>query len=102
MSGIPENRYLRMPAPGPSGGRRAELLELEALLQRGQDRDQLLDLVVPVRRGDLDPEAHLALRREGVRGHRHVDPVLEEVPANVVDLLVVRERDLDDRVTRGV
>ena len=44
-------------------------------------------------------EAHL---RERIRGHRDVDPAREQMRADLVDVLMVRERDLDDRIARLV
>ena len=71
------------------------VLEFETFVDLAQDLAQLVDLLVAVRGGDLDPEADLVLRDEGVRGHRHVDPAVEEVATDRVDVLVIRERNLD-------
>ena len=73
------------------------VLELEALADLAEHLAQQLDLVVWVRRGDLDTEARLILRDQGVGRHRHVDAAVEQVAADDVDVVVVRQGDLDER-----
>jgi hypothetical protein len=52
--------------------------QVEGVGELADDVDELLDLGLRVRRGDLDPESDLALRHERVRSQRDVDAVLEE------------------------
>src|SRR3990170_5367837 len=87
--------------------RRGELpvllvLELEPLVQLAEHAAERVDLLVVVGGRDLDPEADLVLRDEWVRGHGDVDPAVEEVAAHRVDVPVVGEGDLDQRVARTV
>ena len=78
------------------------MLEVEPRVEVGEHVAQVLDLVVAVGRGDLDPEADFVLRHQGVRGHRHVDAAVEEEATDLVDVLVAGERYLDHGVTRLV
>jgi hypothetical protein len=57
----------------------------------------MLDLLVGVGRCDLYAEPDFVLRHERVGGHRGVDAFAEQVSADLVDLIVVDERNLDDR-----
>src|ERR687894_3211645 len=52
--------------------------QLEVLAQLTQHRVEPVDLGVRVRRRELDAEADLGAGHEGIGGHRHVDPALEE------------------------
>ena len=74
------------------------MLEFEAFVDLAEDLAQPVDLLVGVRGGDLDAEADLVLRHERIGRHRDVDPAGEEVAADRVDVLVIREGDLDERV----
>ena len=89
-------------APGgdaaPAAARVLVVLQVEAVVDLGEHRAEVLDLVVGVRGGHLDPEPDLVLGDEGVRGERHVDAAVEEVAADGVDVLVAGERHLDHRV----
>jgi hypothetical protein len=78
------------------------MLQLEALAHLPEHLAEELDLIVGVRGGELDAEAHLALGHERVCRHRHVDPAVEQEATHHVDVLVVRERDLDEREPRSV
>ena len=74
--------------------RRAQHAARRELLERGEQR---VDLLVGVGGGQLHAEADLVLRDQRVGGERDVDAALEEEAADRVDLLVVAQRDLDDR-----
>ena len=87
------------PGPPAAAARATELTALDQLLDR---RDQTVDLVVGVGSGQLDPEADLVLGDERVCGERDVDAALEQEAADVVDAVVVAQRDLDDRQARAV
>src|SRR5207302_8956967 len=52
--------------------------------------------------GYLDAESDLVAGNERVGRERHVDPFVEEEPADGVDLLMTRERNLDDREPRAI
>ena len=72
--------------------RRTRLTELEPLSQRAEDVDQVVDLFIRVGGRDLDPEANLVLRHQRVGRHRGVDPFVEQVAADLVDLVVIGQR----------
>src|SRR5204862_1028168 len=76
-----------------------QLATADELLDRP---DHSVDLSVCVRRGYLDAEANLGLRDERVGGERHVDPACEEEAPDRLDVTVVAQRDLDDRIAGTV
>src|SRR5262245_18764326 len=80
----------------------ARVHQIEAVAQVREHCAEVLDLLVGVRRSHLDAESDLVLRHERVRGERHVDAAVEQVPANGVDVVVARERHLDHRVAGAV
>ena len=61
-----------------------------------------VDLLIGVRRRHLYPEADLVAGHQRVRRHRHIDPAVEQLPAHLVDVVRVGERDLDDRIAGAV
>src|SRR4029078_11940615 len=61
-------------------------LEIEAVCELAEHVDETLDLGVRIRRRDLNPEADLASRNERIGRERDVDAVLEEEPADRVDV----------------
>src|SRR5712691_1786316 len=70
----------------------------ETLGEALQRQDQARDLLVGVRRGELEPKPDLMLRNERVDGHGRVDALVEQVAADLVDVVRAQERDLDDGV----
>src|SRR4029079_19318311 len=77
-------------------------LQVEAVCEPAEHVDELLDLRVGVRCGDLDPAADLVARDEWVRSQRHVDAVLEQEAPDRVDVLMAPQWNLDDREARAV
>ena len=59
--------------------------------------DQRVDLVVRVRRRELNAESDLVLRDERIRGQRDVDASIEQEAPDRIDSPMVSERHLDDR-----
>src|SRR5262245_58734020 len=86
----------RLPGPEQREGMPL-VLELEALVHLAQVLPPPVDLVVAVGGGELDAEADFFLGHERIRSHGHVDAAVEQEPADDVDVVAVRERDLDQR-----
>ena len=70
--------------------------------QRSEDGDEVVDVLACVRSRELDPEAHLVFRHERVGRDRDVDAVFEQISSNLVDLVVVGERDFDHGETARI
>ena len=77
-------------------------LGVECVGELRQNVNELLDLSLRIGGRDLDPETDLAFRHERARGEGHVHAVVEEETARRIDVLMAKERDLDDRKTRTI
>ncbi len=90
------------PDPELGGGGRLRRGEPEAGGEVAQHINQVRDLLVGVRRGQLNAESDLVTGNQRVGGKRYIDPLIEQEATNFIDLLGLGERNLDDRVPGAV